>query len=127
MGRKVTFDEKKVIVQWTIDHQNNYQAAAEKFNVSYQRVYSWVRKYQRTYDWESLRDNRGRNKWKQPTTELERLRQQVRKLKAEKREMEVQIAFAKKLIEIQNREVHKPDKIKRFKKWIKKAVIPSLS
>ena len=62
MGRKVTFDEKKVIVQWTIDNQNNYQAAAEKFNVSYQRVYSWVRKYQRTYDWESLRDNRGRNK-----------------------------------------------------------------
>ncbi|KRN43935.1 hypothetical protein IV41_GL001021 [Limosilactobacillus ingluviei] len=97
MGRKVTFEEKQAIVQWTIDHQNNYQAAVEKFDVSYQR----------TYDWESLRDNRGRNKGKEPTTELERLRQQVRQLKAEKREMEVQIAFAKKLIKIQNREVHK--------------------
>lgn len=75
MGRKVTFEEKQAIVQWTIAHQNNYQAAVEKFDVSYQRFYSWVRKYQRTYDWESLRDNRGRNKGKEPTIELERLRQ----------------------------------------------------
>ena len=55
MGRKVTFDEKKSIVQWTIDHDNNYKAAAEKYNVSYQRVYSWVRKYQENNDWAALR------------------------------------------------------------------------
>ncbi|WP_288659454.1 helix-turn-helix domain-containing protein, partial [uncultured Limosilactobacillus sp.] len=45
MGRKVSFDEKKQIVQWTINHQNNYKEAASKYDVSYQRVYSWVRKY----------------------------------------------------------------------------------
>ena len=43
MGRKVSFDEKKQIVQWTIDNQNNYQAAADKYDLSYQQVYSWVR------------------------------------------------------------------------------------
>lgn len=117
VGRKVTFEEKRQITQWTIDHEYNYQAAAEKFNVSYQRVYSWVRKYQRTHDWESLQDNRDRHKSKTPTNEVERLRQEVRQLKAKERE--VQIAFAKKLVEIHNREVERPDDIKRFRKWAK--------
>lgn len=116
MGKKVSFDEKKQIVQWTLDHQNNYQAAADKYNVSYQRVYSWVRKYLQNNDWQALKDNRGRNKGKKPTNELERLRKRVRELEAEKRESEVQIAFAKKLVEIRNREVYRPDDIKRFRK-----------
>ena len=98
------------------DHEYNYQAAAEKFNVSYQRVYSWVRKYQRTHDWESLQDNRGRHKGKTPTNEVERLRQEVRQLKAKAKEREVQIAFAKKMVKIHNREVERPDDIKRFRK-----------
>ena len=116
MGRKVTFDEKKSIVQWTIDHDNNYKAAAEKYNVSYQRVYSWVRKYQENNDWAALKDNRGRNKGKEPTNELERLRKKVRELEAREREREGQIAFVKKLVEIRNREVDRPDDIKQFRK-----------
>ena len=68
------------------------------------------------HNWEVLKDNRGRNKEKEPTNELERLRKRVRELEAEKRESEVQIAFAKKLVEIRNREVDRPDDIKRFKK-----------
>lgn len=103
MGRKVSFDEKKEIVQWTLDHQRNYQAAAEKYNVSYQRVYSWVHKYSNSQDWQALRDNRGRNKGKEASSEVERLRQRVRELEREKREREVEINFAKKLIEIHNR------------------------
>lgn len=116
MGRKVTFDEKKKVVQWTIEHGNNYKAAAEKYDISYQRVYSWVRKYQKNNDWTALKDNRGRNKGKEPTNELERLRKRVRELEARDREREVQIAFAKKLVEIRNREVKRPDDIKRFRK-----------
>ena len=116
MGRKVTFDEKRQIVRWTIKHNNNYKAAAEKYDISYQRVYSWVRKYRVNSDWEVLKDNRGRNKRKEPTNELERLRKRVRELEARDRERELQIAFAKKLVEIRNREVKRPDDIKRFKK-----------
>ncbi len=116
MGRKVSFDEKKEIVQWTLDHQRNYQAAAEKYNVSYQRVYSWVHKYSNSQDWQALRDNRGRNKGKEASSEVERLRQRVRELEREKREREVEINFAKKLIEIHNRGVQRPDDIKRFRK-----------
>jgi transposase len=82
VDRKVTFEEKRQITQWTIDHE----------------------------------DNRGRHKGKTPTNEVERLRQEVRQLKAKAKEREVQIAFAKKLVEIHNREVERPDDIKRFRK-----------
>ena len=63
-----------------------------------------------------MKDNRGRNKGKEPTNELERLRKKVRELEAREREREVQITFAKKLVEIRNREVDRPDDIKRFRK-----------
>ena len=45
MGRKVSFEEKCKIVQWVLDHDNDYQGSTIQFNVSYQRVYSWGRKY----------------------------------------------------------------------------------
>src|SRR5699024_10182556 len=112
MSRKVYADEKKQNVQWTINHQKNNNKTIRKYDNSYQRDYSWVRKYLHDHNWEVLKDNRGRNKEKEPTNELERLRKRVRELEAEKRESEVQIAFAKKLVEIRNREVHRPDDIK---------------
>ena len=63
MGRKVSFEEKCKIVQWVLDHDNDYQGATNQFNVSYQRVYSWVRKYHAAADsWEALKDNRGHRK-----------------------------------------------------------------
>lgn len=58
-------------------------------------MYSWVRKYLQNRDWQALKDNRGRNKRKKPTSELERLRKRVRELEAEKRESVVRIASAK--------------------------------
>ena len=63
-----------------------------------------------------MKDNRGHNKGKEPTNELERLRKRLRELEAREREREVQITFAKKLVEIRNREVDRPDDIKRFRK-----------
>ena len=45
MGRKVSFEEKCEIVQWVLDHDNDYQGSTIQFNISYQRVYSWGRKY----------------------------------------------------------------------------------
>ena len=104
MGRKVSFEEKKAIVQWTIDHDKNYQAAAEKFDVSYQRLYSWVRKYLKKGDWNALEDLRGKNKDKEPTTELERLRKQNRELKKKQRKQDVQLNYEKRLANIHSLE-----------------------
>lgn len=119
MGRKVSFEEKCKIVQWVLDHDNDYQGATIQFNVSYQRVYSWVHKYHEAADsWEALKDNRGHRKPQkalEEMTEKERLEAEIKRLKKINREMELEIAFAKKLVEIRNRGVNKPDDIKRFK------------
>lgn len=119
MGRKVSFEEKCKIVQWVLDHDNDYQGATIQFNVSYQRVYSWVHKYHEAGDsWEALKDNRGHRKPQkalEEMTEKERLEAEIKRLKKINREMELEIAFAKKLVEIRNRGVKRPDDIKRFK------------
>lgn len=119
MGRKVSFEEKCKIVQWVLDHDNDYQGATIQFNVSYQRVYSWVHKYHEAADsWEALKDNRGHRKPQkalEEMTEKERLEVEIKRLKKINREMELEIAFAKKLVEIRNRGVKRPDDIKRFK------------
>lgn len=119
MGRKVSFEEKCKIVQWVLDHDNDYQGATIQFNVSYQRVYSWVHKYHEAADsWEALKDNRGYRKPQkalEEMTEKERLEAEIKRLKKINREMELEIAFAKKLVEIRNRGVKRPDNIKRFK------------
>lgn len=119
VGRKVSFEEKCKIVQWVLDHDNDYQGATIQFNVSYQRVYSWVHKYHEAADsWEALKDNRGHRKSQkalEEMTEKERLEAEIKRLKKINREMELEIAFAKKLVEIRNRGVKRPDDIKRFK------------
>jgi len=119
MGRKVSFEEKCKIVQWVLDHDNDYQGATIQFNVSYRRVYSWVRKYHEAADsWEALKDNRGHRKPQkalEEMTEKEQLEAEIKRLKKINREMELEIAFAKKLVEIRNRGVKRPDDIKRFK------------
>ena len=119
MGRKVSFEEKCKIVQWVLDHDNDYQGATIQFNVSYQRVYSWIRKYHEAADsWEALKDNLGHRKPQkalEEMTEKERLEAEIKRLKKINREMELEIAFAKKLVEIRNRGVKRPDDIKRFK------------
>lgn len=46
-GRKTTYQERIEIVQYTIANELNYAQAIEKYDVSYQQVYSWVKKYQR--------------------------------------------------------------------------------
>ncbi|WP_077569621.1 helix-turn-helix domain-containing protein [Paenibacillus ihbetae] len=55
------------IVQFTIAHDLDYQKAIDKYDVSYQQVYAWVRKYQASGR-EALKDLRGRKK---PLEELE--------------------------------------------------------
>ncbi|MDT2257576.1 helix-turn-helix domain-containing protein [Paenibacillus larvae] len=46
-GRTTTYDERVEIVRFCIEHQHNYVTwhAADKFQVSYQQVYSWTNKY----------------------------------------------------------------------------------
>ena len=100
--RKTTYQERIEIVQYTIANELNYAQAIEKYDVSYQQVYSWVKKYQR-YGEEALKDNRGRNKSSEFLTEEELLKLRIKELEARNRHLEMENDFAKKLQEIQRR------------------------
>ncbi len=58
-GRKTTFEERVAIVNFTIIHDKDYQAAIEKYGISYQQVYSWVRKFEKDGS-QGLLDRRGK-------------------------------------------------------------------
>lgn len=101
-GRKTTYQERIEIAQFTIANDLDYVKAIEKYRISYQQVYSWVKKYQQ-YGEEALKDNRGRNKSSEFLTEEERLKLRVKELEARNKHLEMENDFAKKLQEIQRR------------------------
>ena len=101
-GRKTTYVERVEIVKYCIEHELNYAMAAEEYQVSYQQVYQWVFKY-KSKGVEGLVDKRGRNKPESEMSELDKLRSENKLLQAEKRKAELEIAFLKKLDEIERR------------------------
>lgn len=101
-GRKTTFDERVDIVQYCISHEHNYSETAEKYQVSYQQARNYTVKYE-SDGVEALKDNRGKRKNPDDMSELERLRAEVKLLKAEKERAEMEASFLKKLGEIERR------------------------
>lgn len=101
-GRKTTFEERIEIVQYCIAHDHNYVETSEKYQVSYQQARNYTIKYE-TGGIDALRDNRGKRKHPDEMSELDRLRAEVRILKAEKERAQMEISFLKKLDEIERR------------------------
>lgn len=101
-GRKTSYEERLEIVRYFEAHDNNYQKAAEVYQVSYSQVYSWVKKYDEGGE-KSLLDRRGKAKEEAALTELDRLKLENRKLLRKNRELEVENAVLKKLEELERR------------------------
>ncbi len=104
-GRKTTFEERVEIVNYTIAHEKDYQAAIEKFGVSYQQVYSWVRKFEK-HGSQGLIDRRGKGLESKPNlTEAEQLQLKIKQLEDRNRYLEMAVGLLKKLdtIRRQNR------------------------
>jgi transposase len=101
-GRATTYDERIEIVKFCIEQQYNYAQAAQKFQVSYQQVYSWTNKYL-TSGVDALGDKRGKRKSEDKMSEVEKLRAQNKLLQAENRRKQMEIDLLKKLDEIQRR------------------------
>lgn len=101
-GRKTTFEERIEIVQYCIAHDHNYVEASEKYQVSYQQARNYTVKYE-TGGVDALLDNRGKRKNPDELSELERLRAEVKMLRAQKECAEMEISFLKKLEEIERR------------------------
>ena len=101
-GRLTALDERIEIVSYCIAKGKDYGAAIEKYGVSYQQIYSWVRKYE-VKGVEGLIDKRGKRKLLDEMTEVERLRAENKILKAENRQKEMEIAVLKKVRAIERR------------------------
>ena len=102
MSRKTTFDERIEIVEYVTKGKHSYTETAEHFQVSYQQARSWVLKA-RNGGYEALVDNRGHHKDVSDMTEVDKLKLEVRQLKAELADKELVESFAKKLLELQRK------------------------
>ena len=98
-GRKTTQEERSQIVAFCIEHGKDYALTVETYQVSYQQIYSWVRKYEAN-GVDGLVDRRGKTKPVDELTEAERLRQENRMLQAKLKDKEMEIALLKKLREL---------------------------
>ena len=98
-GRKTTQEERVEIVAFCIEHGKDYGLTTETYNVSYQQIYSWVKKYE-DKGVEGLTDRRGKTKPDSELTEEERLRQENKILHAKIKDQEMEIALLKKLREL---------------------------
>ena len=98
-GRKTTQEERAQLVAFCIEHGKDYALTVETYKVSYQQIYSWVRKYEAA-GVDGLVDRRGKTKPEDELTEAERLRQENRMLQAKLKDKEMEIALLKKLREL---------------------------
>ena len=102
-ARKTSMDERIKIVSYCIANDKNYGETAEKFNVSYQQVYSWIKKYT-ARGIEGLEDRRGRSEpIVRPVTDIEKLKAELELEKAKNQRLQVENDFLKKLEEIERR------------------------
>ncbi len=101
-GRKTTWDERIQIVLDCLGNGKDYQKTADIYEVSYQQVYQWVKKYEEGGD-EALKDKRGRKKEEDELTPEEKIRFEMKKLERENERLRAENLFLKKLEEIERR------------------------
>ncbi len=103
-GRKTDLNERIQIVLFCLKNDNNYQLTADTYQVSYQQVYQWVKKYDAS-DETSLQDNRGRNKVEHERTMEEQLKIEMQQLERENERLRTENALLKKLEELEGRRI----------------------
>ena len=106
-SRQTTQEERVRIAKECIENGNNYGEIAIKYQVSYQNVYTWVKKYKELGE-AGLEDRRGqRTAQQEPRTEEERLRIENAQLKHELYLARMERDLLKKLEEIERREAYR--------------------
>ena len=106
-ARPTTVEERIQIARDCIDSGENYGETALKFNVSYQQVYQWVKKFREKGE-AGLEDRRGKRlKDQTPRTREEELEIEIAKLKHELYMTRMERDVLKKLDEIERREAYR--------------------
>ena len=102
--KKTTQAERQEIVTYCLNHDLNYGETALKYDVAYQQVYQWVRKYKKMGD-AGLEDRRGHRAGTMPSrTPEEKLRDELARLKRENHWLQMENAVLKKLDELERRD-----------------------
>jgi len=109
--KKTTQSEREEIVKYCIEHNKDYKNTAAVYNVSYNQVYTWVKKYLENGA-DGLSDKRGRRKEESELTEVEKLQRQNKILEAKIRELEMEAVLLKKVREIERRRSSQKQKMK---------------
>jgi transposase-like protein len=105
-SRKTTPQERTEIVQWVLDHDLNYTAAAEQFQIKYATIYRWTKQFLKEGD-AGLDKKIGRkpNQAVDPESlsETERLKWELEVLKRKNYRLELENQVLKKKEELENR------------------------
>lgn len=101
-GRKTTYEERIEIVSFCIANADDYKLTAEKFNVSYQQVYLWIKKYNEN-GYSALVDRRGQHITFDELNESKKYSLELKLLKSENKKLKLENDFLKKLEEIERR------------------------
>ncbi|WP_085993322.1 helix-turn-helix domain-containing protein [Oceanobacillus senegalensis] len=94
--RKTTLEERIQIVKAALYYDKDYQLTASLYDVSYQQVYQWVRKYE-DGGWDALQDRRGKPKPEAALTKEEKLKRELAEKEKENVRLQAEVAFLKKL------------------------------
>lgn len=102
-GRSTTATERIQIVRECIGRGNDYGGTALKYQVSYQQVYIWTKKYREMGE-AGLEDRRGhRAGTLRSRTPEEELTDRIARLEREKYDLEMENALLKKVKELERR------------------------
>jgi transposase len=103
-GRETTHEERIAIVKDCLEHGSNFGETAIKHNVSYQQVYTWVKKFKELGE-AGLEDRRGKRISKQePRTELEEMKIKMAQLEHDLYMTRMERDLLKKLDELERRD-----------------------
>jgi transposase-like protein len=102
--RKATQEERVQIAKECLEAECNYGEIAIKYDVSYQQVYTWVKKFTELGE-AGLEDRRGkRTADQEPRTEIEELKIQVAKLEHENYMLQMERDLLKKVEDLERRD-----------------------
>ena len=94
---KLSQEQKLQAVLYCLDRQTS-----EQYKITYQQIYSWVKKYQEKGE-AGLLDRRGKRRPPSEYSEEEKAAAKLRQLEAENRRLQMENYFLKKLNELEGR------------------------
>lgn len=103
-SRKTSQEERQKIARECLENGKNYGETAQKYNVSYQQVYTWVKKFSQMGE-AGLEDRRGQRTAQQsPRTAEEELKARIAQLEHENYILKMERDLLKKVKELERRD-----------------------